>query len=90
MPRLYGVSHVFVSLNVPTCEAVISNLMYKCMCRFNKVESCIIDVLLNPAKSCTCSDGLWWRLLVQFDVEVFNSNALIWNSGQNESKLLFD
>lgn len=84
MPRLDGVSHVFVSLNVPTCEEVISNLMYKCMCRLNKVENCIIDVLLNPAKSCTCcaSGGLWWwRLLVRFDVKVLNCDALIWNSG---------
>lgn len=53
MPRLYGFSHVFVSIIVPTCEAVISNLMYKCMCRLHKVENCIIDAPLNPTKSCT-------------------------------------
>lgn len=81
VPRLYGVSHMFVSINVSTCEAVISNLMYKCMCRLNKVENRIIDALLNPAKSCTqcISDSLWWwRLsLAACDAEVFNCNACI-------------
>lgn len=53
VPGFYIVSHMFVSLNVPTCETVISNLMYKCMCRSDEAENCIIDTRLNPMKSCT-------------------------------------
>lgn len=39
VPIFYIVSHMFVSINVPTCETVISNLMYKSMCRLDKADT---------------------------------------------------
>ena len=42
---------MFISINVPTCQAEIRNLMYKCMCRPDQVESSIIHAFINPRKS---------------------------------------
>lgn len=51
-PRFYSASHLFISINIPTCQAEIRNLMYKCMCRLDKVENSIIHAFVNPTKSC--------------------------------------
>lgn len=50
-PRFYNAGHTSDSINVPTCQAVIRNLMYKCMCRLDKVESRITNA---ATRSCTC------------------------------------
>lgn len=38
VPRFCNASHMSDSINVPTCQAAIRNLMYKCMCRSDKEE----------------------------------------------------
>lgn len=43
---------MFVSINVPTCQAEIRILMYKCMYRQDKVENSISHAFINPTKSC--------------------------------------
>ena len=38
-PRSSSASHMFVSVGVPTCSAVLRNLMYTCMCRASESEN---------------------------------------------------
>ena len=51
VPRFLSASQMFVNMQVPTCQAVLRNLMYKFICRLDKSENTIINVLVNPAKS---------------------------------------
>ncbi len=63
-PRSSSASHMFVSVGVPTCSAVLRNLMYKFMCRASESENDIIAVLANPLRSSVrFSSRLWnhWR-----------------------------
>lgn len=48
VPGFCSASHMSDSINVPTCQAMISNLMYKCMCRLDKEGSRIT----NATRSC--------------------------------------
>ncbi len=42
---------MFVSAGVPTCAAVMRNLMYRCMCRLSESLNSIILTLTNSALS---------------------------------------
>lgn len=68
----------FLSINVPTCEVVISNLMYKGMCRLDKGENGIIDSLLHPSGQqhrLYMRQSLVAEAVCAFDAEVFNCDA---------------
>lgn len=52
VPRWHSASQLFVSKHVPTCEALLRQLMYGFMCRLDKSENCIVEALVNPLKSC--------------------------------------
>ncbi len=59
-PRSSSASHMFVSVGVPTCSAVLCNLMYRFMCRASESENDIIAVLANPLRSSVrFSSRLW-------------------------------
>ena len=63
-PRSSSASHMFVSVRVPTCSAVLRNLMYTFMCRASESENDLIAVLVNPVRSSVrFSSRLWnhWR-----------------------------
>lgn len=68
----------FLGINVPTCEVVISNLMYKGMCRLDKGENGIIDSLLHPSEQrhrLYMRQSLVVEAVCAFDAEVFNCDA---------------
>ena len=50
-PRWHSASQLFVTLGVPTCPALLRNLMYKFICRLDKSDNSIIVVLTNPLES---------------------------------------
>ena len=52
VPRWHSASHLFVSNRVPTCEALLRQLMFSFMCRLDKSENDIIEALVSPLKSC--------------------------------------
>lgn len=58
----YNAGHTSDSINVPTCQTVIRNLMYNCMCGLDKVKSRITNALVNTTRSFTCwtSKMLWF------------------------------
>ena len=59
-PRSSSASHMFVSVGVPTCSAVLRNLMYTFMCRASESENDLIAVLVNPVRSSVrFSSRLW-------------------------------
>ena len=63
-PRSSSASHMFVSVGVPTCPAVLRNLMYRFMCRASEAVNNIIAVLTNHERSSVkFSSRLWshWR-----------------------------
>ena len=65
MSRWSSASQMFVSVNVPTCPAVLRNLMYRCMCRLSESCNGIITTLVNPTMSAVrFTSTLWnhWRL----------------------------
>ena len=73
VPRYMSASQMFAYMQVPACQAVIRNLVYKFMCRLDKSENNIINVLVDPTKSVTryTSDMRkhWHKLLyVCYDV----------------------
>ncbi len=51
VPRWSSASQMFVSAGVPTCAAVMRNLMYRCMCRLSESLNSIILTLTNSALS---------------------------------------
>ena len=64
VPRCSSASQMFVSIGVPTCPAVLRNLMYKCMCRLSDSANSIILTLTNPLlSSVRFVSKLWnhWR-----------------------------
>ena len=64
VPRWHSASQLFVNLRVPTCQALLRNLMYKFMCRLDKSENSVIVNLINPVMSFNrLSSKLWkhWR-----------------------------
>ena len=63
-PRSSSASHMFVSVGVPTCPAVLRNLMYRFMCRASESENDLIAVITNPIRSSVrFFSSLWnhWR-----------------------------
>ena len=63
-PRCCSASQMFVDINVPTCPAVLRNLIYRFMCRLTVSRNSIILALSDPAKSSArLTSKLWshWR-----------------------------
>ena len=48
IPRYFSASQMFAELNVPACQAVMRNLMYRFIRRVDNSVNCIINVLVNP------------------------------------------
>ncbi|KAL7383434.1 hypothetical protein ABVT39_010640 [Epinephelus coioides] len=48
VPRWYSASQLFVSSNVPTCQALLRKLMFNFMCRLDLSENSIIMALTCP------------------------------------------
>ena len=44
IPRWHSASQLFVSMGVPTCDALLRRLMYKFMCQLDESENSIIGV----------------------------------------------
>ena len=64
VPRSSSASQLFVSVGVPTCPAVLRNLMYKFMCRASESDNDIITVITDPTRSSVrFTSRLWnhWR-----------------------------
>lgn len=51
VPRWSSASYLFAYFNVPGCDAVLRNLMYKFMRRLDCSQNGVIDSLVNPIKS---------------------------------------
>ena len=63
-PRSCSASQMFVKVGVPTCPALLRNLMYKFMCRVAVSDNDIISVICNPRRSSVrYTSRLWchWR-----------------------------
>ncbi len=54
VPRWSSASQMFVSAGVPTCAAVMCNLMYRCICRLSESQSQIVSISLINKKKKTC------------------------------------
>lgn len=60
VPRDSSASHMFVSAGVPTCAAVLRNLMFRFMGRVSESKNDLIAVLANPRRSSVrFSSRLW-------------------------------
>ncbi len=46
LPQCHSACQIFVNVNVPACQAVIRNLIFKFMCRLDKSENVIIQGLV--------------------------------------------
>ncbi len=51
LPRCHSTSQMVANVNVPACQAVIRNLIFKFMCRLDKSENHIIQGLVCPSVS---------------------------------------
>ncbi len=51
VPRWQSASQLFVSTSVPTCEALLRQLMFSFMRRLDKSENHILEALVSPLKS---------------------------------------
>ena len=63
-PRSCSASQMFVNIGVPSCSAVIRNLIYRCMCRLSDSVNCIIAALTKFELSFVrLSSKIWnhWR-----------------------------
>ncbi len=75
VPRWSSASQMFVSAGVPTCAAVMCNLMYRCMCRLSESLNSIILTLTNSAlSSVRLFSNMWnhWR---------FSTHVIMWYCG---------
>ena len=64
IPRRSSASQMFVNAGVPTCAAVLRNLMYKFMCRASESQNSLVAVLASPARSSVrLFSNMWnhWR-----------------------------
>ena len=61
VPRWHSASQLFVNLGVPTCQALLRNLMYKFMCRIDKSVNSIVVMLINPVISSSRFSSMLWR-----------------------------
>ena len=60
-PRSCSASHMFVSVGVPTCPALLRNLMYKFMCRLVLSDNDVIAAICNPRRSSVRFTSRLWR-----------------------------
>ena len=72
LPRRHSASQMFVNINVPTCAAVIRNLIFKFIVRLEKSENSIIQELVSIERSDTKLTSAIWRhwhktLYIHFD-----------------------
>ena len=61
VPRWHSASQLFVNLGVPTCQALLRNVIYKFMCRLEGSDNFVITILSNPVKSSTRFSSMLWR-----------------------------
>jgi len=61
LPRWTSAGQMFVSRNVPTFHAVLSNFMYKFKCRLSVSENVVIKALADPALSDTRYLSCFWK-----------------------------
>ena len=64
IPRRSSASQMFVNAGVPTCAAVLRNLMYKFMCRASESQNTLVAVLASPkCSSVRLFSNMWnhWR-----------------------------
>ena len=47
IPRWQSASQLYVNLRVPTCQALLRNLMYRFMCRLARSDNTVIVFLTN-------------------------------------------
>ncbi len=72
LPRWHSASEIFVNINVPTCQALVTNVIFKFMVRLEKSTNLIIRGLVAPIVSdVICRSKIWthwYRLLyVHYD-----------------------
>ncbi len=67
LPRWHSASEIFVNVKVPTCQALVRNLIFKFMVRLEKSTNLIIRVLVCPSVSDVIYRSKiwthWYRLL---------------------------
>ena len=56
-------SPIFVQLNVPTCAAVIRNLIFKFKCRVDRSQNAILQSLASSQWSSSCLRNKWRELI---------------------------
>lgn len=56
-------SQIFVHLNVPTCAAVIRNLIYKFKCRVDQSNNPILQSLGSSQWGSSCLRSKWQELI---------------------------
>ena len=61
IPRRSSASQMFVSVGVPTCAAVLRNLMYRFMCRVSESQNNLIAALACPGRSSIRLFSWLWR-----------------------------
>ena len=69
IPRFSSASQMFVNLNVPTCQAVIRNLIYMFICRLEKsCDRTIIRLIDSRRSDIRYTSPLWSHWLSQLFV----------------------
>ena len=69
IPRFSSASQMFVNLNVPTCHAVIRNLIYRLICQLEKSCNRTIIRLIDSRRSdIRYTSPLWSHWLSQLFV----------------------
>ncbi len=73
LPQCHSISEMFANVNVPACQAVIKNLIFKFMSRLDKCENDIIQGLLCPPVSdAKYTSKIWIHLYKQLYVHYMN------------------
>ena len=74
VPRYLSASQMFAELQVPACQAVIRNLMFKFICRIEKSTNSIISALVDPV---SCSNRFTSRLWKHWHQSLYTD----WDAG---------
>ena len=61
LPRHSSASRMFADAHVPSCQAVVRNLTFKFIERIDISENDIVNILVNPMKSCTRYTSELWK-----------------------------
>ncbi len=73
LPWWHSASQMFANINVPACQAVIRNLIFKFMCRLDNSEHYIIQGLVCPSVSeAKCTSAIWIHWYKQLYVHYLN------------------